>query len=146
MARIRKTVNVASILKRINHKLAHSTCSADVRLGWADMLGVILMDAGLYAGYGYQSTADLRDRGMESELPGVSYTDGRTGAEVDPYLYWEELADRKARGLSMKGGRYAQSFPDESRRFYYVHRAIHADYRKLEKDGEAVLSATLLLW
>ncbi len=137
MARIRKTANVASILKRINHKLAYSTCSADVRLGMADILAVILIDAGLYAGYGYQSTADLRDRGMGSELPGVLYEDSRTGAEVAAGRYFDELTDRRARNLPAKGGRYVQSFPDESRRFYYVHRAIHADYRKLEKDGES---------
>ncbi len=137
MARIRKTANVASILKRTNYKLAHSTCSPDVRRGMADVLGIILMDAGLYAGYGYQTEKDMREKGMSCELPGVSYFDSRTGTEVEPGLYFSELTDRKTRGFPAKGGRYEQSFPDESRRFYYVHRAIHTDYRKLEKDGES---------
>lgn len=136
MARIRKTASIASILKRTNYKLAHSTCSADVRTGMASVLGIILMDAGLYAGFGYQTAKDMREKGMSSELPGVSYHDSRTGAEVEPSVYFYELGVRRERGLPVKGGRYEQSFPDESRRFYYVHRAIHSDYRKLEKDGE----------
>lgn len=137
MGRIRKTASIASILKRTNFKLAHSTCSADVRRGMADILGIILMDAGLYAGFGYQTEKDMREKGMSSELPGVSYSDSLTGAEVEPGWYFDELTARKARGITVKGGRYHQSFPDESRRFYYVHKAIHADYRKLEKDGES---------
>jgi hypothetical protein len=93
------------------------------------------MDAGLYAGFGYISEKDLRDIGS-NELPGISYHDSRTGSEVEPNLYFDELTDRRERGLPAKGGRYVQEFPDESRRFYYVHHSIHAEYRKLEKDGE----------
>jgi hypothetical protein len=136
MARIRKTASIAGILKRTNYKLAHSTCPADVRTGMSSVLSIILMDAGLYAGFGYQTKKDMREKGMSSELPGVSYFDSRTGAEVDPGLYFEELTERRERGLPAKGGRYEQTFPDESRRFYYVHNSIHSDYRKLEKDGE----------
>jgi len=133
MSRIRKTANVASILKRVNHRLANSTCSPEVRQGMASVLETILMDSGLYAGYGYLTEKDLGG----CELPGVSYYDSRTGAEVDPGLYFEEITGRKERGLPVKGGRYVQEFPDESRRHYYVHRAIWTDYRQLEKDGES---------
>ncbi len=136
MARIRKTASVAGILKRCNYKLAHSTCSAEVRDGMANILAIILMEANLYAGFGYQTVKDMEEKGMNSELPGVSYTDTRTGDEVCPSLYFAELTGRRSRGLPANGGRYSQSFPDESRRFYYVHNAIHSDYRKLEKDGE----------
>ncbi len=136
MSRIRKTASIASILKRTNYKLAHSTCPADVRVGMASVLSIILMDAGLYAGFGYITEKDMRERGLSSELPGVSYHDNRDGSKADAGLYFDELTDRSRRGLPAKGGRYGQSFPDESRRFYYVANAIHSDYRKLEKDGE----------
>lgn len=135
MARIRKTASIAAILKRTNYKLAHSTCSPDVRRGMANILEVILMDAGLYGGFGYITTENMEANGM-SELPGVRYVDSRTGDEVEPLTYFDELTDRRERDLPVNGGRFKQEFPDESRRFYYVVAAIAIDYRKLAKDGE----------
>jgi hypothetical protein len=135
MSRIRKTASIASILKRTNHKLLHSTCSDEVRQGMHSLLSTILMDANLYVGFGYLTEKHLRDVGS-SELPGVSYYDSRTGAEVDSSVYFDEVTERRERNLPVKGGRYVREFPDESRRFYYVHRAIFSDYDALNADGE----------
>ena len=136
MARIRKTASIAAILKRTNYKLAHSRCSPDVRRGMANILEVILMDAGLYGGFGYITTENMEANEMASDLPGVRYVDSRTGDEVEPNRYFDELSDRRERDLPVNGGRIEQEFPDESRRFYYVVAAIAIEYRKLEKDGE----------
>lgn len=136
MARIRKTASIASILKRTNYKLLHSTCSPDVRRGMADVLSVILMDAGLYAGYGYITHKQLVDADNWSEKAGIVYYDGRSTMEVEPNVYFDELTERRERGLPADGGRYKKEYPDESRRFYYVANAIHVEYRKLGKDGE----------
>jgi hypothetical protein len=100
------------------------------------------MDANLYVGFGYITDKDLGEIGS-TENPGVAYTDSRTGAVVCPSLYFAELLGRRKRGLPAIGGRYKQSFPDESRRFYYVHNSIHGEYRKLEKDGEAFVQSLL---
>jgi hypothetical protein len=100
----------------------------------------ILMDAGLYAGYGYITKAQLEDIGLHNELPGITYYDATTGAEVDADTYFAELTARREAGKPASGGRYVQEFPDESRRFYYVHSAIFPEYHKLAKDGEAIPS------
>jgi len=136
MSRIRKTTNIASLLKSVNHKLLHSTVMPDARHGMISVLQQVLMDAGLYAGYGYITKTHLEDIGLHNELPGIAYLDTLTGAEVDANTYHDELTARREAGKPAMGGRYLQEFPDESRRFYYVANAIHADYRKLGKDGE----------
>lgn len=137
MARIRKTASIASILKRTNYKLLYSTCSPDVRRGMADVLSVILMDAGLYAGYGYITHKQLVDADNWSEKAGIVYYDSRSTMEVESGVYFDELTERRERNLPADGGRYKKEYPDESRRFYYVHNSIHAEYRKLGKDGES---------
>ena len=136
MARIRKTASIASILKRTNYRLAHSRCTPEGRTGMYMVLESILHDAGLYQGFGYITREQMFDNELSTELPGISYYDSRTGAECEPGLYFDELTDRRTRGLPAKGGRYVQEFPDESRRFYYVANEIHGEYRRLEKDGE----------
>ncbi len=142
MARIRKTASIAAILKRTNYKLAHSTCPPDVRRGMADMLETILMDAGLYGGYGYITSENMAENDMASELPGVRYYHFSTGDEVDPSRFFAEQSDLRECAAPSTGfckkrlGQYRQEFPDESRRFYYVVAAIAIEYRKLEKDGE----------
>lgn len=137
MARIRKTASITSILKRTNHRLLHSTCEPGFRQGIASSLEAILHDAGLYSGFGYLSDEDMARAGHRTAKPGIRYHNGQ-GAHRAPVTAEEWVADlvhaRAKDGLA-KG--YVQEFPDESRRFYYVHRAIHSDYRKLEKDGEA---------
>jgi hypothetical protein len=109
----------------------------------SQVLESILHDAGLYAGFGYIRREEMEKNELASELPGITYYDSRTGAEIECGLYFDELTDRRTRGLPARGGRYVQEFPDETRRFYYVHRNIHSEYRKLEKDGEAFVRSLL---
>jgi hypothetical protein len=130
MARIRKTANIASILKRTNYRLAHSTVSPDTRRGWASMLETILLEAGLYAGFGYTTDADMERVGLPNEKPGIRYHDGE-GNPVTAEEWVADLVHAKAKDGLSRG--YVQEFPDESRRFYYVHVAIHADYRNIEE-------------
>lgn len=149
MARIRKTAKIPAILKRTNECLLHSTCSADVRRGMASVLEAILMDSGLYAGYGYITKSTLEGVGLKDEKPGViylshnpdaspSYEGGRAlweGIEITCGEYFNELAAAKTAGRKPWA---TQSFPDESRRHYYVHSFIHSDTRKLELDGDVI--------
>jgi len=133
MTRIRKTASIAAVLKRINFKLLHSTCSGDVRRGMADVLGTILMDAGLYSGYGYLTRADLKRVDNWSEDPGIEFRDPE-GKAVLADVYYAEAQKAKAGDYIC---RYSKKFPDESRRFYYVHPAISSEYRRLATDGES---------
>lgn len=119
--RTRKTANVAEILRSVNMKLARSTCSPHMRLGMISVLEAVLHDAGMYAGFGYLSHADMKRNGLWSEKPGIRYD----YADGTPALAEDYVADLKS-----KGGTITQSFPDDSRRYYYVHRAITGDYRE----------------
>ncbi len=117
--RTRKTANVAEVLRSVNMKLARTTCPPHVRLGMIAVLETVLHDAGLYAGFGYLSDADMERNGLWAEKPGIRYefVDGTpaTAEEWATALYRDKVT---------------QSFPDDSRRYYYVHRAITADYRE----------------
>ncbi len=136
MGRIRKTASIASLLKSVNHKLLHSTTTPDARHGMISVLQGVLIDAGLYAGYGYLTKTHLERVGLNNELPGITYYDSITGAASDASKYFSEVTARRDNGKPALGGRHVQEFPDESRRFYYVHSAVLAEYRKLETDGE----------
>lgn len=141
MGRIRKTANIAAILKRTNYRLLHSTCSPDVRRGFAAVLESILLDSGLYAGFGYTTRSELDAVKLYSEKPGIEYKrpgglqqNGdyhHGGREITAGEYFEELSAARNNG---RKPRFSQTFPDESRRHYYVHSAIHSDYRKLSDD------------
>ncbi len=129
MARIRKTLNLASLLKRVNHKLLHSTCSGDVRRGMADILGVALIEANVYSGYGYLTRGDLQKVHNGWEDPGIEFRN----AKGEAVLADEYYADQQKMGML---SRYTKTYPDESRRHYYVHTALSSDYHKLADDGE----------
>jgi hypothetical protein len=138
MARIRKTASIAAVLKRTNHRLLHSTCEPGFRQGIASGLEAILHEAGLYAGFGYLSDADMAMSGHPNEKPGIRYSRvGDTEARVHPPTAEEWVNDLTDARTNGREPRLKQEFPDESRRFYYVSRHIHAEYRKLEKDGES---------
>jgi len=122
--RTRKTANVAEILRSVNMKLARSTCSPHMRLGMIAVLETVLHDSGLYAGFGYLSSADMERNGLWAEKPGIRY------AYADGSL---ATAEEWANGRHVPNhlsGEVTQSFPDDSRRYYYIHRAITADYRE----------------
>ena len=120
--RTRKTANVAEVLRSVNMKLARSRCSPHMRLGMISVLEAVLHDAGLYAGFGYLSHADMKRNGLWDEKPGIRY---EYAADGSPATAEEYVGD-----LTGKGGTVTQSFPDDSRRYYYVHRAITSDYRE----------------
>jgi hypothetical protein len=50
MAR-RKTVEIRTLVEKVNRQNANSVCSKDIREGWNCFLEDILMDASVYAGY-----------------------------------------------------------------------------------------------
>jgi len=132
MARTRKTVGIAALLKRTNHKLLLSTCSPDVRSGMISVLTGVLHDANVYAGFGYLSRADLKRADRWAEDPGIEFRNPE-GKECLADVYYAELAKAKEGDYIC---RYTKKFPDESRRFYYIHRALLGDYHKLAADGE----------
>ncbi len=123
--RTRKTANVAEILRSVNMKLARTTCPPHVRLGMICVLETILHDAGLYAGFGYLSADDMERNGHSNypgcQKPGIryDYADGGTATAEEWYG-------------NLPSGKVIQSFPDDSRRYYYVHPSISADYREAD--------------
>ncbi len=121
--RTRKTANVAEILRSVNMKLARTTCPPHVRLGMISVLETVLHDAGLYAGFGYLSAEDMERNGHADypggQKPGIRY-EWVNGLSATA----EEWVN------SHLSGEVTQSFPDDSRRYYYVHRAITGDYKE----------------
>jgi hypothetical protein len=83
------------------------------------VLETVLHDSGLYAGFGYLSAADMERNGLWAEKPGIRY-ETKDGERATA----EEWVN------SHLTGEVTQSFPDDSRRYYYIHRAITADYRE----------------
>lgn len=118
--RTRKTANVAEILRSVNMKLARSTCSPHMRLGMIAVLETVLHDSGLYSGFGYLSSADMERNGLWAEKPGIRYQFAADGS----------LATAEEWFSTRPSGEVTQSFPDDSRRYYYIHPAITADYRE----------------
>lgn len=88
----RKTAQINDLIDFVNERNRVSTCESSVRDGWNAMLERVLMDADVYAGFGYLRDTDT----PEGQLPGIA---------------------RDASGN-------ADSFPDESRRFYHKHRYL----------------------
>ncbi len=138
MGRQRKTASIATILKRTNHRLLNSTAEPGFRQGITSALEAILHDADLYAGFGYLTDEDMAKAGHRYHTkPGIRYGKvGDTEKRTQPPTAEEWVNDLTESRTEGREPRLTQEFPDESRRFYYVHNAIHADYRKLEKDGE----------
>lgn len=87
----RKTVSIRSLVENVNARNLKSTCSPEARTAWNLLLEGILMDAQVYAGFGY-----IREGLPDGQEPGV---------RVDPETR-------------------ATTFPDESRRFYYMHHSL----------------------
>ena len=92
----RKTFDVITMIDDVNARNRKSVVSADVRNGWNSLLETLLHDTGNYAGFNYLEASEV----PEGALPGIVWAQNQNGA------------------------RYAKSFPDESRRFYYVHRKL----------------------
>jgi hypothetical protein len=134
MARKRKTFSVAQALFDINQKNQLSTCSAEVRQGWNSMIETILMAAEVYTGFGYLRSPDL----PTGQKAGIRFTNAM-GVELTAEEYYDRLTTDHAnqkRGLPTRYTGDQKSYPDESRRTYYVHGHITAEYRAIAKKHE----------
>ena len=75
----RKTIAVDDVVNRVNHMLAVSTCSQDIRAGYCLLVEDVLCMTGNYKGFRYL----LQDEVPAGELPGVNYENGVP--HPDPY-------------------------------------------------------------
>lgn len=64
--RKRKTLRVDDLKAEVNRRNRESTCSADVRRGWNDILCTILIKANAYNGFCYLTTNQV----PPGKLPG----------------------------------------------------------------------------
>ena len=129
MGKSRKTASIAQILFDVNQKNVLSTCSAEVRQGWNSMISSILMAAEVYSGFGYLRGTDL-PKGQE---PGIAFCNAM-GTPLTSDEYYERLTSdhgRRKRGEPTLYDGDAKGFPDESRRVYYVHHHITAEYNAI---------------
>lgn len=97
----RKTFKVAELIKIVNDRNAKSVSSPGTRDGWNSLLEEVLHSTGTYAGYGHYS----KDGVPEGHLPGVQWN-----TETGYYTIGAEAV-----------------FPDDSRRYYYVHSKLQQD-------------------
>ena len=67
MAKARKMVRLAKLVAEVNRRNRESTCEADVRTGWNELLAGVLMDADAYCGYRYLRSGEV----PAGELPGI---------------------------------------------------------------------------
>ena len=74
----KKTVHLIDVIREVNEKNRMSTCSADVRNGWNDLLEGLLMRADVYAGFKCLTEKDV----PAGHLPGME--DGKDGHKVFP--------------------------------------------------------------
>lgn len=129
MPKGRKTFSIAGVLYEINQKNQSSTCDPQVRQGWNSMLESILMAADVYSGFGYLDFADV----PQGQSPGIRFVSSH-GNDLTPVEYYDRLAsdhqrDRQAFHKVFDGD--VKSYPDETRRLYYVHHVLSDPYRKL---------------
>ena len=126
---MRKTFDIRALVEKVNEKNRTSTCSRDTRDGWNSLLSSILMDADVYAGYNFLGPEDV----PAGQLAGIRFaTVG--GQDLTPVEYFERLSGDKQESF-LKGqknditppeeGDDIKCFPDESRRFYYLHSKLY---------------------
>jgi hypothetical protein len=65
----KKTVYIVELISEVNRRNAESTCSPDMRMGHNMMLESILMDANVYAGFGYYEAHQV----PEGHKPGIIF-------------------------------------------------------------------------
>ena len=91
----RSTFRIRDAVQRVNLTLEQSTCAPAIRQGITLLLETMLHETGNYNGFGYLTAAEV----PPGQLPGIvrGYTDG-------------EIDNTK------------NTYPDETRRFYYLPR------------------------
>ena len=97
----RSTVHLVDLIKHVNDRNKLSKLGPDFRNGANILLEDMLHANNVYAGFGYYGADDL----AADEKPGVIFH--RDGA----------------------GNLLKSEFPDETRRFYYIHRSLRKDNR-----------------
>jgi hypothetical protein len=96
----RKTVDLVTMIVKVNERNKLSTCAPDVRRGWNDLLETLLLENGVYAGFSYLSKSDV----PAGHAPGI-------------------LAERRGDDFTVE-----QRFEgcDETRRHYHFHNHLKA--------------------
>lgn len=131
----RKTADILKLIKLVNERNATSTCDPKVREGWNSLLESILHEAGVYVGFGYLYQKNLRESAASSP-PGIEFMrqifdyPGPCDEVVEPREFFAALdaenKERRENGSKQvfePAGMYRR-FPDESRRYYYVHAKL----------------------
>lgn len=129
---MRKTFSIAQMLYDVNQKNQLSTCSAEVRQGWNSIISTILMGADVYSGFGYLGKEDV----PEGQCPGISFHNAM-GVRLSAVEYYDRLTDDHEACKTIYHGDQ-KTYPDESRRVFYVHHHITAEYRAIEAKAESV--------
>lgn len=131
----RKTFSIAQMLYDVNQKNTLSTCSAEVRQGWNSLLSTILMGADVYCGYGYLGSKDV----PQGQAAGIYFCNAM-GVPLTSREYFDRLNEdhRRKRGEPTRYDGDQKSYPDESRRVYYVDSHILLEYRAIADKGESV--------
>ena len=119
------TVKLADLLHTVNERNELSTCSREMRQGWNSILEHFLMAAGCFIGFGYLMGWDV----PEGILPGMEYVDPDGESLTQDEFLWEmSIANSEGRKPAC-----GKTFPDDSRRTYYVARELQADYQAAEE-------------
>lgn len=63
----RKTIDLATMIQKVNERNKLSTCAPDVRRGWNDLLETLLLESGQYDGFSYLSRSEV----PPGQAPGV---------------------------------------------------------------------------
>jgi hypothetical protein len=116
-----KTVKIAEILQTVNTRNELSTCSREMRQGWNSLVESILMAANVYIGFGYLTSIEI----PQGKLPGISYVDP-DGEPITPEEFSDEMSLANQEGRKPACGK---TFPDDSRRTYFVHHDLQKDYQ-----------------
>lgn len=119
-----KTVKIADILQTVNERNQTSTCGPEIRQGWNSLLESILMANVLYIGFGYLMDWEV----PKGNLAGMVHLDSK-GKVLSREEFMDEmsLANREERKPAC-----GTTFPDDSRRAYFVHHELLNDYRAAE--------------
>lgn len=118
------TVKLADLLHSVNERNELSTCSREMRQGWNSILESFLMAAGSYIGFGYLMDWEV----PKGYLPGMVYLDTE-GNSLAQQEFMDEMSLANTEGRKPHFGR---SFPDDSRRTYFVARELQKDYQAAE--------------
>lgn len=74
MARMaRKTVKLIELVEMVNKRNRLSTCSAETRKGWNDLVSLLLLKKNNYQGFSYLTQSEV----PKGHKPGIEQIDGK---------------------------------------------------------------------